>query len=74
MIKPCAFVVKLQADFHVRPIRNQLSWYPRHGSTRVDPLIFGGKIISVLTCFENRRVNLQISQRLLGERGSKWRR
>ena len=48
--------MKLQADFRVRPIRSQLSWYPRHGSIRDDPLIFGGKIISVLIFEESRRV------------------
>ena len=56
MIKPCASVVKLQADFRIRPIRNQLSWYPRHGFTRVDPLILAGKIISVLISEESRCV------------------
>ena len=58
VMKPCAFVVELQADFITRPIRERLPLYPGYGPEWDDLDIFGGKVICALISEVSRHVLL----------------
>ena len=43
--RPCAFVVKLQADFDIEPISGLAFLYPGSGAALSWPIYFGGKSV-----------------------------